>query len=1146
MSHTMRFSLLAALISGVLSPAHATQIPKPNEAALQKAVLESADETVPETGASNAPLWLRNTALSPDGKTLAFTYQSKIFLVSSQGGDARSITNGDFYPHNLMWSPDNQTLAFAANPYGNDDVFTINLKTGQMARHTYHSGSDIPTGFSENGDALLFSTSRLTNKTQDFYSLPEGSLYPLGNQLYRVALHSNQSSAVLSVPAKHAVWNSDETKLLYNSPHKDQQYRKHQRSFAVPNIWLYDATTCKHSQLTEDRIAAQQPIWNADESGFYYLSERDGNFNVWFYDLTTAEKSQLTHLSTHPVRHLSVDGEGNLAFSYNGELYTQLHDDKTSKKVNINIHNFTVQPSQYHFTNNATSFVPSELDVGEMLLSAYGDIYAFDAEKTTVKNITNTIGAEKHVEFTSDGYGAIYSALRDGKWGLYTAYSQKEEERLSKAIITDEAPFLVSEEHNLTHPKYSPDGNKLAFIVDGRALHVLDISDSNEESVLDKIEDALTSEDDETANLGVELISAETVSESNRMEFSWSPDSSQLAVHLSPSPYVEQIHVVQADGSESSINVSQSGFYNGMPQWSADGRILFWETSKYGTKSADGEDTGFTLNGIFVNNRAKKDFRDNIEPPEENESAPSYAFNANNIEYREAFHLPFSTTVIGAHLMGDHLLVIDMYSDPSGEYSTRGFSYNIRTNESSLLFSGLPEANSVYISSNQEFAYLLTEYDVIEVDTNSGEPLYHAIDLPVDFDVVPRRKAAFDQIVTQTKEQYYRPDMDNVDWDFYSDNYRKFLPHINNDLDFATILSELSGELNSSHTGGYGSPKAPMRYDETASLGLVFAENIAPSFTLTESSNTDAKYNADETADETAEKTTEEETLFNLVIKEVLPGGPADIEDVVLKTGDRITAINGKPVSNLAELSQALNNKVDTPVAVTLMRGEKNTWQQEITPMSDGEQYGLVSKRWELARRDHVLKTSNGKVGYVYLPDMSAHSFEHLRAEALGRLRNTESLIIDVRFNRGGFLADTLIEFLTAQKAAVVVPKKGKPASDASRRSWLKPSVVIANSASYSEGSAFSQYYQDLNVGPIIGEPVPGTGTAVMGAFSSVYPDVFFSFPYLPLKTSDGRYYENLELIPDIQAFNRPSEIAVGKDTQLDTAIEAALSQIQP
>jgi len=519
-----------------------------------------------------------------------------------------------------------------------------------------------------------------------------------------------------------------------------------------------------------------------------------------------------------------------------------------------------------------------------------------------------------------------------------------------------------------------------------------------------------------------------------------------------------------------------------------------------------------------------KDFKDAREVPEEVES---YPFSASNIEYRDAFHLPFSSAVLETHLLGDQLLVVDMVASPSGDETTRGFIYNLRTEESHTVFADQPMATDVYITADQSYVYLLAEGEVFEVDTATGESISLPIELPVDYQEAPRKLAAYQQFVRQTQDLYYRPDMDNVDWAFYSENYQRFLPHINNNRDFVNVLKELSGELNASHTGAYAEPAYTMREDATAELGLIFNQHIAPTSQSSDSGRENKQNQTD-----------------GLIISDILPGGPSDNDAYEIQSGDRLVAVNNIPVQTLAELATALNNKADEPVALTLQRNSENSWQQRITPVDRYEAYSLILKRWEIARRNYVTQKTNGKVGYVYLPDMSNDAFLHLRSEALGRLRNAEALIVDVRFNGGGFLADTLIEFLTARKVADVVPHIGQAASDASRRSWLKPSVVIANSGSYSEASAFSQYYKDLNVGPIVGEPVPGTGTTVMGVESQVYQGVGYMFPYQPLRTIDGKLYENLELQPDVTVFNTPSEVATGKDSQLDAAIAEALKNI--
>ncbi|OAN11022.1 Tricorn protease [Photobacterium jeanii] len=1082
----------------------------------------------PIAQADQEPLWLRNAALSPDGSKIAFTYQSQIYIAPSIGGEARALTSGSFYPHALTWSPDNSTLAFAANPYGNDDVFTLSLTTLVMKRLTYHSGDDIPTAFSADGQQVLFSTTRLTDADQDFYSrASKHSFGTPGSQLYAVNLADNAMQSILPIPARHANWNLQQSRLLYNSPHKDQPYRKHQASFAVPSVWMFDAKTQKHRQLTPDKVAAQMPLWDHKRQGFYFLSEQSGDFNVWYYNLATNEQSQLTHFTRHPVRDLTVASNGDIAFSFNGELYRLAKGQSKPQKINLDIAHFAPSKDRFFVSSEATQFVPSQHD-DEVLFASYGDIFAMDTNKEKVSRLTTTAGAEKDMVYTPDGYGVLYSALRDGHWGLYLASSNKKEELLSAAPMVSETPFMVLAGQDITQPQFSPDGTQLAFVVDGRSLHVIDVD--NDESKGDNsgklLPPKLVSSKSATKagavqSVGKTLITPDKVSESGTLNFAWSPDSTQLAVHVMPAPYSHDILVVDAKGNKPAINVSQNGFYNTLPKWSADNRILSWMTTDGGLKDTAGEDSQYLLRGVFTNGRAQTDYKNDVavESGDEENATPTmdYPLTARNLEYRQAFEFPYSGNIIDFAMYGDQLFVIDALATPEGDEVTRGFVYDIRKQQTEFLFTDLPSAQGATILPKQGLAFVHIDGEVVKVDLESSDQTPIVINLPVEYQQAPRKLAAYQQMVKQTQELFYRQDMGKVDWNYYSKHYQRYLPHINNDRDFGDLISELYGELNASHTGGYGVTEDGLTRDETASLGLIFKQQRA--------------------------QVSAKAPQPGLIIDGIMPGSPADIDEQALQVGDRLTAINGKPVKNLSDVARLLNHKADEAVSLTLKRKGKAITQR-VTPVDADSMLQLVQKRWELERRNYVTAKTDGQIAYVYLPNMSNESFQHLRSEALGRFRHAKALILDIRFNGGGFLADTLIEFLTAQEVADVVPHTGESASDASRRSWMKPSLVIANSASYSEASAFSQYYQDLNVGPIIGEPVPGTGTAVTGFHAEVYEGVRYRFPYLPLKNLKGQYYENLELQPDVVVFNTPEKVVKGKDTQLDAAIEEALSLI--
>lgn len=179
---------------------------------------------------------------------------------------------------------------------------------------------------------------------------------------------------------------------------------------------------------------------------------------------------------------------------------------------------------------------------------------------------------------------------------------------------------------------------------------------------------------------------------------------------------------------------------------------------------------------------------------------------------------------------------------------------------------------------------------------------------------------------------------------------------------------------------------------------------------------------------------------------------------------------------------------------------------------------------------------------------MNSEVYDAVVADALGRQRNRDALIVDVRFNSGGYLANTLVEFLTGSGStkgmASSWPRQGKGETDAATRQWTKPSVVLVNAASYSEGSAFPEYYRALKVGPIVGDPVPGTGTMVYSHDSRLIPGLSYGIPTLGLRKPDGTFYENQELIPDQQVPLTPADMVAGRDPQLEAAVQAALKQL--
>ncbi len=659
--------------------------------------------------------------------------------------------------------------------------------------------------------------------------------------------------------------------------------------------------------------------------------------------------------------------------------------------------------------------------------------------------------------------------------------------RLSLLLLLICSPLQAAEPLWLREPALSPDGKQLAFVVDGQAVHLLDLASGKQR----------------------QLVAAEFNPSRHAVELAFAPDSRHLALTVQPDSSQQEIAVIDTrDAKAKPVNVSLNGYRDGEPAWSQDGGILYWQSTKYGVLGADGEPLGGSLLGLYSSRAARSDFLAEQAPPK-----AGYGFETDRLAHREALQLQPEGTVLASRIVDDHLVYLVETSGANGESEIKGYARDLRKGETKLLFAEQPGPALASLNQDASLATLVREGEIALIDTRSGEASSHPFTLLITASWQDRMTAAFDQITRLTRDEFYRADMNGMDWDGYVAAYRRLLPGISNERDFGNLLAELAGELNVSHTWGSVPDSSQRMPDDTASLGGYWRERQGA-----------------------------------VELAALLAGGPLE-QETDLAPGAHLLAINGTELHSLNELDALLNHQAGQRLALTLLpKGAKEPHQLEVTAIDQQQEYQLQLDGWIAKRRSQVEQLSQGRVGYVYLPEMSSAVYEEVVADALGRQRNREALIVDVRFNKGGYLANTLVEFLTgsgsAQGMASSWPRLGKGETDAATRQWTKPSVVLVNAGSYSEGSAFPQYYRTLKVGPIVGEPVPGTGTMVYGHTSRLIPGLAYGIPTLGLRNPDGTLYENQELIPDVQVALTPADMVAGRDPQLAAAVQAALAQL--
>lgn len=481
--------------------------------------------TVATAHAEESPLWMRYCALSPDGQTIAFSYQGDLFTVPATGGEARQLTTHPGQDTRPVWSPDGKQLAFASDREGQFDVYLIDKEGGEPKRLTTHSASEYPLAFTDNSHVLYQANIMQDAKDIQFPGTRFMQVYSIDTEGHRPKLYS-------SLYMDHLAVSPDGKQLLYNDwKGYEDPWRKHHQSSITRDIWLTDAEQSHFQKLTSFGGEDRNPVWASDGQSYYYLSEQNGSFNVYKTALSGGQPQQLTNHTLHPVRHLTASKQGLLCYDYDGEIYT-LREGEQPKKVNIRIRKDNVGSDLIHrlLSDGATDIAVAP-NGKEVAFITHGDVYVTSVEYETTRKITNTPQQERNIEFSPDGRSLVYSAEREGTWGLYESkLINKEDKQFTYAPEIKEEALVVNGKTSF-QPTYSPDGKEVAYLEERTTLKVVNRATKQIRTVLD----------------GKFLYSYSD----GDQHYQWSPDSRWLLVdYISVGGWNNtDVALVKADGS---------------------------------------------------------------------------------------------------------------------------------------------------------------------------------------------------------------------------------------------------------------------------------------------------------------------------------------------------------------------------------------------------------------------------------------------------------------------------------------------------------------------------------------------------------------------------------------------------------------------
>lgn len=1037
-------------------------------------------------------------SISPDGDHLAFSFQGDIWVSDISGNNPKRLSIHEAYETSPVWTENGKHIVFSSDRFGNNDLFKIPTAGGTPERLTFHSASDSPYSITPSGE-VLFTTARNYKQVER-----EAEIYILEKD-------ASTEKRFMDALGFEPISSPDGNKIAfvrgtcridretYNGP-------------ANRDVWVFDKTTEEYTQITTHGTNDFNPKWLSNDK-LAFISGRSGRYNIHESDLD-GNFSQLTNQDDFGVINFSVSPQSN-TIAYQTAEKSYLFDIKAKKSEPINI---TIS-SDYRFDPIVKENTRNSID--EFAVSPNAKFIAYinrgelfvtrnDKEDDKAVRLTDSPSREMNPVWLNDSL-LLFISDREGQNDLYAIQSTDDAEKDLFYSFKRETKRLTNTKDEESNPVVSPNGKKIAIEIGRGGLKVYDIDEkaklSNSKTLLD----------------GWDSPSGLT----------WSPDSQWLAYSKSDLNFNEDIFIHAADNSQDPVNVSMhpKGDYN--PVWSKDGSKLGFVSERNNgdndiwfawLKKEDWEKS----NAEWTRREKEKSDKDKKKKDDKDEDEEEKASGVIEIDFDKIYQrLEQVTRFTGGES--------DFTFDAKGEYiyfTNGGVSrknYDIDRSLFKIKWDGrdnkeikggsntyglqkYPLKNKIYLmSSGGQISVLDTKSDKLE-------------NRPVRSEMKIRYKEELEQIFEEgwrvLDAGFYDPEFHGQDWDELKKAYKPLALNASTKEDFRMLFNLMLGQLNASHMGMYGSNE--QKETQRESTGRIGIEG--------ESANKGFK------------------------VTKVVYNSPADKTESQLMVGDVITAVNQNMIKDSDNFYAHLEGTANERTMLSVERDGK------LMDFIIWPSYSLRSElynEWVEDRRKLVNQYSKGKLGYLHIQGMNWTSFERFERELMAAGYGKEGIVIDVRYNGGGWTTDYLMAVLNVDQHAYTIPRGAAKSLDEHKKykdnypfgerlplaSWTKPSIALCNQNSYSNAEIFSHAYKTLGLGTLVGVPTFGAVISTGGAGLQDGSYVRLPFRAWYVKATEENM-ENGPAVPDIIVENPPAYKAKNIDPQLKRAVEELLGQI--
>lgn len=1015
---------------------------------------------------------------------VTFVYAGDVYVANTRNGQAKRLTSHKGFEAFPKFSRDGQRIAFSAEYTGSRQVYVMDVDGGNLKQLTWYNdvGAMPPRG---GYDYRILDWS-----ADDKNVLVRANRLPWGvrmGQPYLVPVDGGMETPLAVPETGGGMLSPDGQQFVYTPIDREFRTWKRYRGGRAQDVWVYDLEANSSEQLTDHDATDHQPVWVGDD--IFFISDRDYHLNIYQY-VKGSEPKKVTNHEGYDALWASAGPEA-IVYENGGYLwrYEPGNGESQQLKIHVTANQETLLPKRKNVKDQIESMSLSA-DGKHILVGARGELFSVPAKNGEIKNISNTPAVrERSVTWSPDGKKAAYLSDQSGEYEIHWYDSQSGQHKQ----LTDDGTIWRFD------PVWSPDGQQLAYSDKNQTLWVVNAKTGQSQSVTRSDRNDIT-------------------------DYAWSPDSGWLTYTKTEANGYASVFVYDLEGKKEH-KISAGSFSDTAPTFSSDGQYLFFLSNRDYNLSF----SSYEFNYLYNNATRVYAARLNRNVPELFPHLDDRAAEAGQDEDKG------DDVVVKVDVKGIENRIDALPFNASNYNALQvndGAVFVVNTGAGNALqmlsLSGKPEVKTVIkgvanvqIQGEHVLVQVGNKYGVIaakpDQKINGSELNLKHLTMKID------PKTEWLQMYTDAwriaRDWFYDPNMHGMDWQAVHDKYLPWVQAATHRTDLDYALSEVAGEMNAGHIYVNSGDNPRVKRQDNGLLGAEFTKHKSGYFEI-------SKIFAGENWDSRRYS-------------------PLTVAEVGAEEGDFVLAINSQSVKSVDNIYQLLEHTAGRTITLTLNQQPSKKGARDVPVKPIASEAQLRYHDWVESRRAMVDRLSDGRIGYVHLPNTAIEGNRELFKQMLPQI-DKDALIIDDRYNGGGFIPDRMIELLSRSTRSYW-KRRGLKASTMATPLIAHdgPKVMLANGMSSSGGDALPYYFRQAGLGKVIGTRTWGgligiSGNPGLADGGSLLVSTFrFMDP-------DGSWQvENEGVSPDIEVIDRPELIAEGKDPSIERAVQELLKSLR-